>query len=587
MMMTKNIKQLMLASLLGFLAFTAHAVPAKKGIWRMVTLADGTQKRVELRGDEFGSYWVDADGICYSRDSESKRYVIVDAKNFLLRASLLRTKANQDRVERMAKARRMAAKKGLGETTGSYLGKKKGLIILVQYTDKKFKYGHNLKMYNRVANETGYTTSLGFVGSVKDYFLAQSNGQFELDFDVVGPYTLNHDYAYYGAPSSDGANDVRPRDMVYDACRLADSDVNYADYDWDGDGYVEQVYVLFAGLGQAAGGDENTIWPHESKLQYGANGSYVSKDNNVVVNTYACGSELTLQYTPVSYRERVDGIGTLCHEFSHCLGYPDLYDTKYGGNFGMGSFDLMDSGSYNGESFCPPNYSAYEKWFAGWITPTVLDKPASVKGMLAQDAKYGQAFIVYNDNSKNEYYLIENRQQDVGIWDKELPASGMMITHVDYDENIWAMNNVNAIVNYSDKYGDKYAIYDNDHQRCTIFHADNEEGTSDEAQAGDLYPYNGNNSLTDTSLPAAKIYQGGSSMGKPITNITQNEDGSIDFDFMGGSKDNIISGIHSVVNDQISSFGQGVYSLDGRYVGASIDGLGKGIYIVNGKKVVK
>lgn len=579
-------KLLMLASLLGFVALSAQAVPAKKGVWRMVTLADGTQKRVELRGDEFCSYWVDAEGVSYNLDSESKRYVRVDANALQLRASQLRAKANQDRIARMAKARRMATKKSLGQTNGSYFGKKKGLIILVQYKDKKFKFGHNQKMYNRIANETGYANSLGFVGSVKDYFLAQSNGQFELDFDVVGPYTLNHEYAYYGAPSGN-SHDVRPCDMVYDACRLADPDVNFADYDWDGDGYVEQVYVLFAGLGQAAGGDENTIWPHEYKLQQGNNGSYVSKDNNVVVNTYACGPELTLQYTPVAYMERVDGIGTLCHEFSHCLGYPDLYDTGNGGNFGMGEFDLMDAGSYNGESFCPPNYSAYEKWFAGWITPTVLDKPASVKGMKAQDVKYGQAFIVYNDNNKNEYYLIENRQQNVGIWDKKLPASGMMITHVDYDENIWKRNNVNTIVNYSNQYGPEYAYLDNDHQRLTIFHADNEEGSSADSQAGDLYPFNGNNSLTDTSSPAAIIYQGGSTMGKPITNITQNEDGSIDFDFMGGSNDNIISGIHFVENDEMSSFGQGVYSLDGRYMGTSANGLEKGIYIVNGKKIVK
>lgn len=579
-------KLLMLASLLGFVALSAQAVPAKKGVWRMVTLADGTQKRVELRGDEFCSYWVDAEGVSYNLGSESKRYVRVDANALQLRASQLRAKANQDRIARMAKARRMATKKSLGQTNGSYFGKKKGLIILVQYKDKIFKFGHNQKMYNRIANETGYANPIGFVGSVKDYFLAQSNGQFELDFDVVGPYTLNHEYAYYGAPSGN-SHDVRPCDMVYDACRLADPDVNFTDYDWDGDGYVEQVYVLFAGLGQAAGGDENTIWPHEYKLQEGNNGSYVSKDNNVVVNTYACGPELTLQYTPVAYRERVDGIGTLCHEFSHCLGYPDLYDTGNGGNFGMGEFDLMDAGSYNGESFCPPNYSAYEKWFAGWITPTVLDKPASVKGMQAQDVKYGQAFVVYNDNNKNEYYLIENRQQNVGIWDKQLPASGMMITHVDYDKNIWERNNVNTIVNYSNQLGPEYAYLDNDHQRLTIFHADNEEGSSADSQAGDLYPFNGNNSLTDTSSPAAIIYQGGSTMGKPITNITQNEDGSIDFDFMGGSNDNIISGIHFVENDEMSSFGQGVYSLDGRYMGTSANGLEKGIYIVNGKKIVK
>lgn len=575
-------------ALASFLLLPAGAIPAKKGQWRIVTLADGSQKRVELHGDEFCSYWVDEQGESYNIEPQSGNYVKVDAKALELKAMNLRAEANRERVAQMIKARQQAGIKHVGQPTGSYFGKKKGLIILVQYTDKKFKFGHNKTLYDKIANATNYTTSLGFVGSIKDYFLAQSNGQFELDFDVVGPYTLRHDYAYYGAHTSDGANDAKPRDMVYEACQLADKDVNFADYDWDGDGYVEQVYVLYAGLGEAAGGDANTIWPHESKLQYGNNGSYVSQDNNVVVNTYACGPELTMQYTPVGYKERVDGIGTVCHEFSHCLGYPDLYDTNYSGNFGMGDFDLMCSGSYNGESFCPPNYTAYEKWFAGWITPVELNKATSVKGMQAQDAKYGQAFVIYNDNNKNEYYLIENRQKNIGIWDNQLPASGMMITHVDYDENIWAFNNVNTIVNYSNTYGDQYAIYDNDHQRMTIFHADNEEGSTDASQAGDLYPYNGNNSLTDTSTPAATIYQGGKTMGKPITNIVQNADGTIDFDFMGGSNDNIISGIqgvHVVCDSKVGS--QHIYSIDGRYLGDDLHDLGKGIYIVGGKKIVK
>lgn len=122
-------KLLMLASLLGFVALSAQAVPAKKGVWRMVTLADGTQKRVELRGDEFCSYWVDAEGVSYNLDSESKRYVRVDANALQLRASQLRAKANQDRIERMAKARRMAAKKSLGQTNGSYLARRKVLLF--------------------------------------------------------------------------------------------------------------------------------------------------------------------------------------------------------------------------------------------------------------------------------------------------------------------------------------------------------------------------------------------------------------------------------------------------------------------------
>lgn len=554
----------------------AHAVPAKKGVKRTIKLADGTSVVAELKGDEFASYWQADDGKCYVQDVDSRTFKITDKAQVVNRGLAKRQKANDARIKRFAKR---GPKREITGAFSHFTGIKKGLIILVNFKDVKFGRTHTRTMFDNIANKKGFTNSLGFKGSVKDYFLAQSNGQFELDFDVVGPYTLSQDMAYYGAHGKDGQVDVKPGHMVLEACQMADKDVNYADYDWDGDGEVDQVFVIYAGFGEADGGSEDTIWPHESRLSSWVGNPYATKDG-VSVNTYACGNENTKDMLG---RSRINGIGTICHEFSHCLGYPDLYDTNYSGNFGMGSFDLMCSGSYNGESFCPPNYSAYEKWIAGWITPTVLDKPASVKGMQAQDVKYGQAFVVYNDNNKNEYYLIENRQQNVGIWDNLLPASGMMITHVDYDKNIWEWNNVNTIVNYS---GD-YAYLSNDHQRLTIFHADNEEGSSADSQAGDLYPFNGNNSLTDTSSPAATIYQGGTTMGKPITNITQNEDGSIDFDFMGGSNDNIITGVHFIENDEMSSFGQGVYSLDGRYMGTSVNGLDKGIYIVNGKKIVK
>lgn len=559
----------------------AHAVPAKKGVKRTIKLADGTSVVAELKGDEFASYWQADDGKCYVQDVDSRTFKITDKVQVVNRGLAKRQKANDARIKRFAKR---GPKREITGAFSHFTGTKKGLIILVNFKDVKFGRTHTRTMFNNIANKIGFTNSLGFKGSVKDYFLAQSNGQFELDFDVVGPYTLSQNMAYYGAHTKDGDVDAKAGHMVLEACQMADKDVNYKDYDWDGDGEVDQVFVIYAGFGEADGGSEDTIWPHESMLSASTVGKRYETKDGVNVNTYACGNENTYDMLG---RSRINGIGTICHEFSHCLGYPDLYDTNYSGNFGMGSFDLMCSGSYNGESFCPPNYSAYEKWIAGWITPTVLDKPASVKGMQAQDVKYGQAFVVYNDNNKNEYYLIENRQQNVGIWDKQLPASGMMITHVDYDKNIWELNNVNTIVNYSNQYGPGYAYLDNDHQRLTIFHADNEEGSSADSQAGDLYPFNGNNSLTDTSSPAATIYQGGSTMGKPITNITQNEDGSIDFDFMGGSNDNIITGIHFVENDEVPSFGRGVYSLDGRYLGASANGLDKGIYIVNGKKIVK
>lgn len=565
----KLISKFFLSAAMACSVMSASAVPAMPGVWRTITLADGTQVRAQLQGDEFCHYFKDADGICYDlMENSSNRYVKADFKQIKLRGDSLRMIANAERKGlRKSPAR-------IGQPSEPIIGKKKGIIILVEYQDTKFGLGYNQKFVNGYVNGplTKTHTRRGFVGTVKDYFLNQSNNQFELDFDVVGPYTLSKKVAYYGADQGN-SKDIRRGTMILEAVRMADADVNFADYDWTGNGYVDQVYVLFAGHGQADGSDSNTIWPHESSLSNSEVGtSYPSNDydangNRVAVNTYACGPELL-----GSARA---GIGTLCHEFAHCLGYPDMYDTAYGGNLGMSLWDLMDTGSYNGGSFCPPNFTAYEKWFAGWLQPTVLNKPTTVKGVKPQDEEYGHTYVIYNDAEPNEYYLLENRQNNVGLWDTQLPSSGLMITHVDYDAKLWGYNVVNTICNYSN--------LKNDHERLTLFCADNDRNANGkDTSYGDLYPYNGNNELTNSSVPAAVIYNGGTHISKPITNIKQNNDGSVDFDFMGGGE----TAIAGVVNDN-KNVDNRVFSIDGVYLGNDINAVGNGVFIVNGKKVVK
>ena len=584
-------KKILLLSLLMSVGLTAMAVPAKKGAKKTIKLSDGTTVLAELKGDEFKSYWQAENNQCFVLNPDSHTFDEISLSSFTPDSEQKRQVANKARTSRRRTA--SIAKTATGGEHQPYVGKKKGLIILADFKNKKFKTNHNKAYYNDLANKEGFSTAYGHVGSIRDYFFAQSNGQFELDFDVVGPVSLPNNYAYYGAHTKDGSNDSKPGTMVAQACKLAYEKygVNYADYDWDGDGEVDQVYVLYAGQGEAAGGDEDTVWPHEFNLENSDWGSKLVFDN-IKVNTYACGSEqsVTIIYNHFtggySVKEFPDGIGTMCHEFSHCLGIPDMYDTNYGGNYGMGSWDIMDQGSYNGDGrgYRPANYTAYEKMYAGWLEPIVLDKPTTVKGMKSSSL-YGQTFQIYNDANKNEYYLLENRQQD-GIWDDALQGSGLMITHVDYDANIWEMNNVNTNVNYSSVYGENYKKYDNDHQRCTIFHADNTVAN----ESTDLYPSNGNQALTDTSSPNAIVYNtqadGSSVMGKGITHITQNADGTIDFDFMGGSSENIISAI-SLKQTEVKEKTNGIYSIDGRWVGCDWKNIPKGVYIQDGKKIIR
>lgn len=466
------------------LVLSVWAVPAKRGVWCSLSLVDGTEVKAQLVGDEFLHYYVSEDGTKYVQDESTGLYrKMTDEVTAQRRAAVRRAQA-QGRQKRMLRK---------AQASNVFQGTKKGLVILAEFTNSKFKSGHDLALYRRIANEVNYSDN-NFRGSIKDYFKAQSHGQFELDFDVAGICQLQHTYAYYGKNSND--NDVRAGQMVAEACLWAhEHGTDFSKYDWDGDGEVDQVFVLYAGHGEASyDKDPDTIWPHMHYLSASDYRKSLSLDG-VTVDTYACSCELNGD-------GNLDGIGTFCHEFSHCMGFPDLYDTSSdGGWFGMGDFDLMCSGSYNGDSKCPAGYSAYEKAECGWLTlkdMTNIEQETSIVGVQPMSAD-GDAYIIKNKGHKDEYYILENRQKTG--WDSYLPASGLMITHVDYDADIWDWNMPNTSGKYEDANGNTKT---NDHQRLTIFRAG--KSTDEYGDASDLYPYGSNNSLTATSSPAATLH---------------------------------------------------------------------------------
>ena len=465
------------------LVLSVWAVPAKRGVWCSLSLVDGTEVKAQLVGDEFLHYYVSEDGTKYVQDESTGLYrKMTDEVTAQRRAAVRRAQA-QGRQKRMLRK---------AQASNVFQGTKKGLVILAEFTNSKFKSGHDLALYRRIANEVNYSDN-NFRGSIKDYFKAQSHGQFELDFDVAGICQLQHPYAYYGKNNSQ-KEDVKPGEMVAEACLWAhEHGINFSKYDWNGDGEVDQVFVLYAGHGEASYKDANTIWPHMYYLSASDYGKPLSLDG-VTVDTYACSSELNGD-------GNLDGIGTFCHEFSHCMGFPDLYDTSYAGWFGMGDFDLMCSGSYNGDSKCPAGYSAYEKAECGWLTlkdMTNIEQETSIVGVQPMSAD-GDAYIIKNKGHEDEYYILENRQKTG--WDSYLPASGLMITHVDYDADIWDWNMPNTSGKYEDANGNTKT---NDHQRLTIFRAG--KSTDEYGDASDLYPYGSNNSLTKTSSPAATLH---------------------------------------------------------------------------------
>ncbi|GAB6982847.1 M6 family metalloprotease domain-containing protein [Prevotella dentasini] len=430
-------------------------------------------------------------------------------------------------MAKIQKVRKKAGDFGVANTE-LYKGVKQGLIILAQYPDKKFKPSNDKTYYDKIANERGFSDDNGFKGSIRDYFYAQSSGIFDLQFKVVGPVTLPQSYAYYGKDDESG-EDSHVGQMIAEACQLAANEVDFKQFDWDGDGKAEQVYVIYAGEGAHASMDNNTIWPCSWTLSESDYGKSVTL-NGVIVDQFATSNEVTSKGT-------IEGIGTICHEFSHCIGFPDAYDVSYGGSFGMGNWDLMDNGNYAGNGFVPVGYTAYEKMLCGWTTPVELLGDTIVTG-IKPISLGGQTYIIYNKANKDEYYLLENRQR-VG-WDAYLPGTGILVTHIDYDKEIFAKNLVNAIGDFT-----SFAGVKNDHQRYTVVHADNDDDSEYwsemmhthmiSTEAGDTYPYDDNDSLSNKSLPAAMLYNknfnGHSKLNVNIRNMAIAEDGTASFAF--------------------------------------------------------
>ena len=524
-------------------ATQAWAVPAKR-IVRTVDQGDGTTLTTMLCGDEHFHCFATTDGLPLIELSNGTMVYalpgngVLESTGILAHEPGLRTAEETDfldnnaarikqqvaelRAERLSQAttlvnnhtsaRKAAAKK----TSATYTGSKKGIVILVSYSDKAMTATQS-ELYSQF-NTEGYSTN-GHIGSVHDYFYDQSYGQLDWTFDVVGPYTLSNTLAYYGKNDSSG-NDQYLGAMIAEACQLADDDVDFSQYDWDGDGEVDQVFVIYAGYGENAGAASNTIWPCMWELASSDYGASLTLDG-VTVNTFACSCELA-----GTSGSTLDGIGVACHEFSHCLGLPDLYDTGYLlNNFGMATWSILDSGNYlgpNGNGEVPCAYTGYERMFVGWLDPTELSAGTAISEMKPiTDGDPEDVFILYNEADSNEFYILENRQLE--SWDSYQYGHGMLVVHVNYVEAYWKANTVN---NYSN-------------QCCTIIPADDDQTYTTTSLAKDPYPgTSGNTELTDSSTPAATLYNANADgtyyMGKPITDIDESDEGNISFTFMGG-----------------------------------------------------
>ncbi|NLA15654.1 MAG: M6 family metalloprotease domain-containing protein [Bacteroidales bacterium] len=494
---------------------------------------DGSVITIRKHGDEFLN-WTTSSGRLVKQGTDGFYYLATFSSQGIVQATTTRVQsvfAPQGistvtpppvAFERAMARRKDFAKTFSGRTPASRLnvtasavpvssgaissGRKNFLVILVQFSDLSFTIANPQSEFFNLLNQDGYAVN-GATGSAWNYFHENSSNTFDPQFDVVGPVTLSRPVSYYGA-NDEEENSIYElaREMVVEAVDLADQlGVDFSQYDNDGDGYIDNIFVFFAGHNEAEGGPDDTIWPHASSI-------YNQKTvDGVKTGRYACTSELR-----GSSGSTIAGVGTFCHEFGHVLGLPDFYDTDYEENGlarGLGSFSLMSYGNYNNYGRTPPYLTSIERDMLGWLD---LDNEAEV---IEQEGDYSlgpvseNACYVSKTTNAGEFFLYEYRKN--AGWDAFVP-SGLLIYHIDKSDNL--VGGKTAAARWNDWDGiNAYAS----HQCCDLIEAVYPESA---VQHEDQVPFPGstnNTSFTDTSTPAA-IDFAGYPTGIYLTNIADN-----------------------------------------------------------------
>ena len=409
------------------------------------------------------------------------------------------------------------------------------LVIMANFTD--YELVSSAADVDSMFNAVNWTKD-GATGSVRQYFYDQSMGQYNPQFDIVGPVTLSNGYAYYGGGCK---STTRAGYMVTEACALVDEQVDFTEYDSNNDGKVDLVYVFFAGFGENDPPTTDLIpvacnlpWPHYWNVVSAGYGSNPREFDGKKIYNYEISNELDGYYSTTT-KKVISGIGVLCHEFGHALGLPDTYSTGSGAHNEklLGSWDIMCYGPYNNDMHTPPSYTAYERFYMGWLTPELITKGDTLT--LENVAQTNKAYLICETDTHNlnglqpdpeTFYLLENKQRTG--WDIGVPGSGLMLTRIHYRSSLWSGNMVN---NDPSDLGIDLIEADGLTPAYNIKNPDN----GYDGKPGDLFPAGATEytAITDHA----------------ITDITMT-DGIIRFVYRGGKKVDPPTGVSSVVAEQ-------------------------------------
>lgn len=570
--------------LMGCIVLATIETMASRAFPRCIRIvqSDGTQLTLFHCGNEKVHGYCTSDGIMVQKKNDGQWYYAqISAEGIVASEILAHEVQDRNFVETMQAddcsrqvdnyIRRKMFQKGSFASSASAAVKSRGVIevpvILVQFSDVKFLPECDSIFFDAHFNASDYQGE-GGNGSVRDYFISQSDSLFQPHFNVLGVVTLPKTRATYGRNSNgNDAYDVGMMTEALDVVKTWNIDLSpYASGD-----RIPAMCFIYAGRGEQIDGPAESIWAKCYTNQNYRFGGY-RIEATLYVNESA-------DYDDTG-TDHADGIGTFVHEFSHAMGLPDFYATNGLANvFGLDSWDIMDWGQYIENSRRPVGYSAYERMFMGWLQPKVLDVKKQRVELSPLAGREGVRSIkIPNEANRNEYLLLENRTDSK--WFSSYYGEGMLVYHIDYSSSVWMDNSVNNVLT---------------HQRVSILCADNdpvplwrmEQGnriwaTSTDYQ-GDLYPgYTNNTEISDTSIPAAKAFVG-NFFHRSMTDIKRLDNGNISFVYM----DDGVEGVKLITTDNSDQLVD-VYISEGSLLGECAvkdvrHRFGKGIYILKSK----